>query len=58
MKNYFIHILDVITWGFLFIGVNGASFVRRSGDIWVPERDYFESVTFVQECGNISLWGC
>jgi len=35
MKNYFIQILDVLSWGFLFIGLNGSSFVRRSSDIWV-----------------------
>jgi len=36
--------------------VNGASFVRKSGDICVAESDYVESLTFVQDC-NISLWG-
>ena len=49
--------LDVISWCFLFIGVNGASFVRSSGDIWVTGCNYVESVTFVQKCTNISLRG-
>jgi len=33
MKSYFMQILGVISWGFLFIGVNGASSVQRSSDI-------------------------
>ena len=50
-------LLAVISWGFLFIGVNGASFVRRSSDIWVTGCNYVESVTYVRKCSNISLWG-
>jgi hypothetical protein len=57
MKNFFFRLLDVISWGFLFIGVNGASFVRRNSDIWVTGYNYVESVTFMQKCNSISLWG-
>ena len=57
MKNYFIQILGVISWGFLFIGVNGASFVWRISDIWVTGCSYVESGTFVWKFSNISLWG-
>jgi hypothetical protein len=57
MKNYFIQILCVISWGFLFIGVNGASFVQRSSDIWVTGCSHVESGTFVSKFSNISLWG-
>jgi len=49
--------LDVISWGLIFIGVNGTSFVWRSSDIWVTGCNYVESVTFVWKCSNISLWG-
>jgi len=49
MKNYFIQILNVISWGFLFIGVNGASFMCKSSDIWVTGCNYVKSVTFVQK---------
>jgi hypothetical protein len=48
MKNYFIKIYGCDI-GFLFIGVNDASFVRRSSDIWVIGCNYVESVVF---CGN------
>jgi len=44
--------LDVISWDFLFIGVNGATFVRRISDIWVSGCIYVESVTFVRKCNN------
>ena len=59
MKDYFIQIFgcDVVSFFFLFSGVNGASVVRRSGDIWVTGCSYGECVTFVGKCGNISLWG-
>ena len=44
--------MDVISWGFFFTGVNGASFVRRSGDIWVTGCRYVETVTFVWNSGE------
>jgi hypothetical protein len=56
MKNYFIQILGVISWGFLFIGVNGA-FVQRSSDYGVTGCSYVESGTFVWKFSNILLWG-
>jgi hypothetical protein len=52
MKNYFIQIFGVILWGLLFIGVNGASFVQRSTDIWVTGCSYVESGTFVWKFSN------
>ena len=58
MKNYFIHIYGSNIRRFLFVGVNGASYVRRSSDIWVTGCNYVESVIFVRKCSNISLWGC
>jgi len=57
MKNYFIQILGVISWGFLFIGINGTSFVQRSSDIWVTGCSYVESGTFVWKFSIISLGG-
>jgi len=47
--------MDVISRGFFFIGVNDASFVRTSSDIWVNRCNYAESVTFVRKRSNISL---
>jgi hypothetical protein len=44
--------LDVISWGFLFIGVNGASFMGRNNDRWVTGCSYVESVTSV---GNVTF---
>ena len=49
MKIYFVRILGVISWGFFFIGVNGASSVRRSSGIWVTGCNFAESVTFFVE---------
>jgi hypothetical protein len=57
MKNYFIQTFGCNILGFLFIGVNGACFVRRSNGIWVNGCSYVESVTFMRKCSNISLWG-
>jgi len=49
MKNYFIQIFFMCYRGsFLFIGVNGTSFVRRSSDIWVTESNYVESNFYVE----------
>ena len=56
MKIYFGQIFGVISWGFFFIGVNGASSVRRSSGIWVIRSNCVESVTFLRRCSNISLW--
>ena len=40
MKNYFIQFWVCSIMGFLFFGVNGASFGWRTGDIWVTECNY------------------
>ena len=34
--------MDVILWGFFFIGVSGTSFVQRTCDIWVTGYNYSE----------------
>ena len=47
--------MDVISCGFFFMGVNGASFVRTSSDIWVTGCNYVESVTL---CGNVVIFHC
>ena len=35
--------------------MNGASFVRRSSDVWVSECNYVESNFF---CGNVVIFQC
>ena len=42
--------MDVISWGLFFIGVNGASVVRRFSGVWVTGCIHVESVTCVRKC--------
>jgi hypothetical protein len=54
--------MDVISWSFLFICVNGTPFVRRSSDIWVTGCFHVESVIFQRKRANryihsSEIWG-
>jgi len=48
--------LDVISWGFLVIGVNGAPFLRRSSDIWVTGCNYVKNLQLL--CGDAVIFHC
>ena len=59
MKNrFFFRFWVCYIVGFLFVGVNGAHFVRRNSDIWVTGYNYVWSVTFVcvWRRSTVSLW--